>query len=187
MQVYNKEWTLFLDRDGVINNELQGNYVTQWSEFEFCEGAIEALKMAAPVFGKIIVVTNQRGVGRGIMSAEDLKHIHLNMQQSIADAGGRIDKIYACIATDDNDNNRKPNTGMALQAKEDFPEIDFKKSIMVGNNLSDMLFGKKCGMKTVFLSSTQEPFSLPHELIDEQYYAMIEWAHSAVDCSSLIS
>lgn len=175
---YNKDWSLFLDRDGVINEEIQGTYVTGWEEFRFYEGSLEALAALSKIFGRIIVVTNQRGVGRGIMLYEDLKTIHHNMQESIAENGGRIDKIYACTSVSNEDMNRKPNTGMALQAKEDFSELDFKKSVIVGNNLSDMLFGKRVAMHTVFVSTTQEPFELPHDIIDEQFASLKEWSDS---------
>ncbi len=171
-----KTWTLFLDRDGVVNVENVGFYVTNWNEFNFCEGALEALSYLNSIFGRIVIVTNQRGVGRGVMTREDLKDINLNTVEAVAAAGGRIDKIYACTAVDDNDHNRKPNTGMAIQAREDFPEIDFKHSVMVGNSMSDMEFGKRMAMHTVFLTTKHEAYSLPHDMIDEQYPGLLAWA-----------
>jgi len=173
-----KKWTLFLDRDGVINEECVGSYVTNWAEFKFCEGVTDALKHLAGIFGNIVVVTNQRGVGRGIMGLDALKEINVNMTEAISAAGGRIDKIYACTAVDDNDHNRKPNTGMAIQAKEDFPAIDFKHSIIVGNSMSDMEFGKRLAMYTVFLTTKHEPYELPHDKIDEQYPSLLAWAQT---------
>lgn len=180
---YNKEWTLFLDRDGVINEEIHGSYVTQWEEFKFYEGSLEALGILNKIFGKILIVTNQRGVGRGIMQYKDLIHIHERMQQIVAENGGRIDKVYACTAISDDDNNRKPNTGMAFQAKEDFKDIDFRKSVMVGNNLSDMLFGKKASMYTVFLSTTNKSVRLPNDIIDELHESLKNWADSLTNVS----
>lgn len=173
-----KTWTLFLDRDGVINEETVGSYVANWNEFRFCEGALGALKNLNDIFGHIVVVTNQRGVGKGIMSFDALKDINVHMTDSIAGSGGRIDKIYACTAVSDTDHNRKPNVGMAIQAKEDFPEIDFKKSVIVGNSLSDMEFGKRLAMHTVFLTTKHEPYTLPHDLIDEQFPSLAIWAKS---------
>lgn len=173
-----KSWTLFLDRDGVINNEIVGTYITNWEEFDFYKGSLEAIKHLSEIFGRTVIVTNQRGVARGIMSLDELKSIHSNMVGCITDAGGSIDKIYTCTALEDEDHNRKPNTGMAVQAREDHPEIDFNHSIMVGNNLSDMEFGKRMGMHTVFLSTTHEPFDLPHDLIDEQYPSLLHWAET---------
>lgn len=175
-----KDWTLFLDRDGVINDECVGSYITKWDDFVFSYGTLDALQSLDEVFGKIIVVTNQRGVGKGIMSLDDLKEIHTNMTNEVAKAGGRLDIIYSCTALEDSDNNRKPNTGMATQAQEHYPEIDFKRSVMVGNNLSDMEFGKRMGMYTVFLTSTHKPYDLPHDLIDAQYPSLLHWTQSIV-------
>lgn len=175
-----KSWTLFLDRDGVINNENVGSYITKWEDFSFCDGTLNALRSLNIVFGKIVVVTNQRGVGKGIMSFEDLKVIHNNMVKQVAESGGRIDKIYACTAVDDQDHNRKPNTGMAYQATEDFSEIDLKRSVMVGNAISDMEFGKRAGMHTVFLTTKHEPYNLPHYLIDEQFSSLNAWSKSLI-------
>lgn len=171
-----KSWTLFLDRDGVINDEMVGSYITSWEEFRFCDGALEALKNLNEIFGNIVVVTNQRGVGRGIMSFESLKDISSHMTSEVEANGGRIDKVYACTAVADTDHNRKPNTGMASQAREDFPQIDFKRSVMVGNSLSDMEFGKRMAMHTVFLTTKHAPHQLPHDLIDEQYPSLLAWA-----------
>lgn len=171
-------WTLFLDRDGVINEENVGSYITRWDEFIFCNGGLEALGQLAELFGQIIVVTNQRGVGKGIMTRDDLRAIHDNMKQEVHAAGGRIDKIYACTSVDDNDHNRKPNIGMATQAKQDFPDISFKRSIMVGNSMSDMEFGKRAGMHTVFLTTKHEPYPLPHDYIDEQFPSLQLWVRS---------
>ena len=170
-----RSWTLFLDRDGVVNLETVGTYVTAWAEFEFLEGVKDAIKELSGLFGNIVVVTNQRGVGKGIMTLDALREINANMCSQIADSGGRIDKVYSCTAISDHDHNRKPNPGMAHQAKQDFPEIDFKRSIMVGNSLSDMEFGKKLSMHTVFLTTKHEPFELPHDIIDEQYPSLSEW------------
>jgi len=171
-----KSWTLFLDRDGVINVESIGSYITSWEEFKFDEGALTAIRSLSQVFGNVIVVSNQRGVGRGIMTIEALREINTNMCMAVAENGGRIDKAYSCTATKDEDHNRKPNTGMALQAQEDFPAIDFKRSVMVGNSLSDMEFGKRLSMHTVFLTTKHEPFLLPNDLIDEQYPSLYAWA-----------
>jgi len=175
-----KSWTLFLDRDGVINVETVGSYITSWDEFKFSEGAVGALQILSEIFGTIVVVTNQRGVGRGIMTIDALKEISNKMTAGIIAGGGRIDKIYSCTAVSDDDHNRKPNTGMAVQAKEDFPHIDFRKSVIVGNSLSDMEFGKRLAMHTVFLTTKHEPFSLPHDLIDNQHTSLLDWARTLV-------
>ena len=114
-------WTLFLDRDGVINKRIVDDYVKKWEEFEFLEGVIDALKIFNSAFGKIVVVTNQQGIGKGIMRTEDLELIHKNMSYEVSYFGGRIDKVYfSPFLASENHPSRKPGIDMALQAKKDF-------------------------------------------------------------------
>lgn len=165
--------TLFLDRDGVINRENEGDYIRKISEFEFLPGVTEALRSANTLFDRIIVVTNQRGIGRGLMMEEDLHAIHEKMLREINTAGGRIDKIYFAATPDKKHPYRKPNTGMGLHAREDYPEINFENAWMVGNNISDMYFGRGLQMKTVFLHTTLPPQEMPNPLIDYQYDSLL--------------
>ena len=152
-------WTLFLDRDGVINVRFPGDYVKRVDEFEFIPGAIEAIARFSKIFGRIIVVTNQQGIARGVYSHEDLGAIHAHMKAEVEKAGGKIDAVYyAHQAASENSPMRKPGTGMALQAKKDFPEIDFSKSVMMGDTQSDMEFGKTMGMKVIFVGD--EPLEI---------------------------
>jgi D-glycero-D-manno-heptose 1,7-bisphosphate phosphatase len=171
-------WTLFLDRDGVINHEKKMDYVYSYSEFVFYDRVKEALKTLSLYFGKIILVTNQRGVGRGLMSESDLLEIHIQMLSDIQNAGGRIDEIFYCTSTDNHHPNRKPNPGMAHLAQKKFPPIDFKRSIMVGNNLSDMQFGRNAGMFTVYVRTTDPDITLPHDLIDMSFMDLYEFANA---------
>jgi len=148
-----KEWTLFLDRDGVLNRRFPGDYVKLPQDFLWIEGVLENLAYVSGMFSKIIVVTNQQGIGKGLMSSNDLERIHRKMLDDVQSAGGRIDKVYFCPDLEKSGSfYRKPMVGMGLQAKKDFPEIEFSKSIMVGDTLSDMRFGKRLKMKTVLIS-----------------------------------
>ena len=140
---------LLLDRDGVINVLRPGDYVKTWEEFVFCDGALEALRLLNPLFRRIVIVTNQRGVGRGRMTVADLEDIHARMRACIREAGGRIDRIYVCTATDDDDARRKPNTGMIREVRADFPDIDFTRSLLVGDSLSDLEFARRAGIPAV--------------------------------------
>lgn len=152
-----ESWTLFLDRDGVINRRLMGDYVKRLEEFEILPGVLDAIKIFSKKFGRIVVVTNQQGIGKGLMTTEDLKLVHHHFQQKVNESGGRIDAFYhAPNLAAENSELRKPNIGMAHLAKADFPEIDFSKSIMVGDSISDMEFGKSAGMKCVFISEEKE-------------------------------
>ncbi len=158
-------WTLFLDRDGVINKRLPGRYVQSWEEFEFIEGSLEAIVQLSPLFYKTVVVTNQQGIGKGLMTHEDLHEVHQQMQTSILKAGGKIDQCYySPFLKTENPPCRKPNTGMALQAQNDFPLIDFTKSIMVGDSISDMEFGERLGMTTIFIEGKEEEQNANHLL-----------------------
>jgi D-glycero-D-manno-heptose 1,7-bisphosphate phosphatase len=159
-------WTLFLDRDGVINEEKPGDYVHHWKEFVFYPGAAEALARLSTRFQHTIVVTNQRGVGKGMTLESNLKEIHDQMKLHVEQLGGKIDDVFFCPDIDQNSPNRKPQSGMALQAKNKYPEIDFHRSIMVGNTLSDMRFGKQLGMTTVFIPSTHPELNTSHPDID---------------------
>lgn len=167
---------LFLDRDGVINIEKDGSYIFKPEELHFYDGALEAIAAARQHFDLVLVVTNQRGIGRGMMTAEALHEIHASLLLSLQDKGGHIEAFYFAPSADRDNELRKPNTGMALLAKADYPDIDFSRSVMIGNNLSDMEFGKKMGMHTVFLHTTKDKIALPHELIDEQYESLAAWA-----------
>ncbi len=142
---------LLLDRDGVINVLRPNDYVKTVDEFVFCDGALEALRRLNPCFRRIVIVTNQRGVGRGLMTEADLAEIHDWMLARIREAGGRIDRIYVCTAVDPADPRRKPNPGMAREVRADFPDIDFARSILVGDSASDLEFARRAGIPAVCL------------------------------------
>ena len=113
------------------------------------------------------MVSNQQGIGKGIMTSDELTDIHSRLIEDVKTQGGRIDAVYfsphlakvgAFI--------RKPNVGMGLKARKEFPSIHFRESVMVGDSLSDMLFGRRLGMKTVFLSENKSDLRKGHKLID---------------------
>ena len=171
----NSSWTLFIDRDGVVNNEKRLDYIHTWDEFRFYEGVKEAFKIFNKKFGIIIMVTNQRGVAKGLTKLKDLEIIHKNMLDEIEDKEGRIDKIYFCI--DMESENRKPNPGMGLQAIRDFPDIDLSKSVMIGNTLSDMQFGRNLGVAiNIFLPTTNKDVTINNDDVDLVYTDLISVA-----------
>ena len=149
--------TLFLDRDGVINKKIENDYVRNWSQFKFLPNVIEALKIINDFFDRIIIVTNQRGIGRGLMTEKDLENIHNKMLFILKKEGINIDKIYYCPHDYEKEmcNCRKPKIGMALQAKRDFPDIDFNNAIMVGDSISDIEFGNKSGMIPILIGNNK--------------------------------
>jgi HAD superfamily hydrolase (TIGR01662 family) len=169
LKAIDKSWTLFFDRDGVINEDKVGSYIFNPDEFVFMKGAPDFFKDLTEKFGHIIVVTNQRGIGRKLMTEDDLTAIHQKMTSAINAAGGKIDGIYYATSLNNDDPFRKPNPGMAFKAKTDFPDIDLARSIMVGNKSSDMSFGKNAGMYTVFIASTNPEVPFPHPDIDLRF------------------
>lgn len=175
-----KTWSLFLDRDGVINERLPDDYVKSWEQFRFIDGTPEAIKIFSEIFCRIVVVSNQQGVGKGLMSAGELDQIHQKMQDSIQKAGGRIDKVYcSSYLASENHFTRKPSVGMGLKARRDFKDILFGKSVMAGDSIGDMLFGKRLGMKTVFIGDLQPARNHP-DLIDFVFPDLITFAKSIV-------
>jgi D-glycero-D-manno-heptose 1,7-bisphosphate phosphatase len=151
-----RSWTLFLDRDGVINRKLPGDYVKTWTEFEFLPGVIPALVILRHVFGKLIIATNQQGIGKGLMTEEDLSFIHNQMQRELMLHNVTITRIYhSPHLASTNHFMRKPRPGMAFRAREEFPSIDLEKAIMVGDSESDIMFGKSAGMRTVLITQTE--------------------------------
>jgi D-glycero-D-manno-heptose 1,7-bisphosphate phosphatase len=144
--------TLFLDRDGVLNRRLPDDYVKHWGEWEWLPGILAALAQLAQAFPRIIVVTNQRGIARGLMDEDALADIHAHMLADVAQAGGRIDAIYYCPHDKDAGCDcRKPGIGMYLKAKDAFPEIDPQRSLLVGDSGSDIEMAKAAGMWAVFV------------------------------------
>ncbi|WP_051267953.1 HAD-IIIA family hydrolase [Terrimonas ferruginea] len=173
-----KSWTLFMDRDGVFNHDKVGSYVFHPDEFVFYDGALDATRIIHGKFGRVIVTTNQRGVGRGLMTLEDLKTVNDKLQRIVKENGGLIDHVYSATAMSNFDPIRKPNPGMAFLAKHDFPDIDLSKTIMIGNNPSDMQFGRHAGLYTVYLTTTNPPYELPHQDVDWQFESLYAFAKS---------
>ena len=171
--------TIFLDRDGVINEKIVDGYVRSWDDFSFINKALQAISDLSKRCGIILVVTNQRGVGKGLMTEDELITIHEKMCKAINKESGRIDKVYYCTDKSESSEFRKPNVGMALQAKKDFSEINFTKSIMIGDSISDMLFGDNLGMTCFYIGE-----EIPLEgsgIIDARFKSLYDCASCLID------
>lgn len=145
-----KAEALFLDRDGVLNRLLEGSYVKSWADWQWMPGILEELPKWAAKFKHIVLVTNQRGVGKGLMTDADLAGIHARMMQELLEAGGKIDLILTCTAVSDDDPRRKPNPGMFREAYALLP-LDPQRCVMVGDSDSDAAFARNCGMAFIRL------------------------------------
>ena len=142
--------TLFLDRDGVINVKLDGQYVKNTEEFEFMIGAETAISKLSKIFNRILIVTNQQGIAKGIMSVQDLDFLHQHMLFELKKTGGAVDKVYYCPhLASENCNCRKPNPGLIQQAIIDFPEIKIDNSYLIGDSDTDIIAGNMMGLITV--------------------------------------
>ncbi|MDQ3015144.1 MAG: HAD-IIIA family hydrolase [Bacteroidota bacterium] len=176
LNAIDETWTLFLDRDGVINHNIDDSYVMHRDQFQFLPGVQKAIHDLSDVFGKIIIVTNQRGIGKGLMDDQALGDIHQYMIDELEKAGGYIDALYYCPIVDDKHFERKPNPGMTLDAAHMYPEIDLSKSIMVGDKMSDMELGRNIGAFTVLIPSSQSVGVGDHVDVDLRYSSLSEFA-----------
>jgi len=173
-EIQQGDWTLFLDRDGVINRRIVDDYVKHWDDFEFLPGVLESFPIFAKKFKRIFIVTNQQGVGKGLMTNEAVEEVHRKMKTEIESMNCPIDAIYYCPSlAAENSPRRKPNPGMAHQAKQEFPDINLSKSIMVGDSPSDIEFGINAGMKTVFIGNRDLIFPT-----DAQFQSLADFAKS---------
>lgn len=144
--------TIFLDRDGVVNEKMaEGRYVTSWAEFHLLPGAAEAIAQLNRAGLRVIVVSNQRGIALGLYTAAQVEAIHNQLQETLKAHGAHVDAFYFCPHEKDACDCRKPLPGMFEQARKDFPEITAATSAMIGDSWSDIEFGRRLGMRTIFL------------------------------------
>lgn len=143
--------TIFMDRDGVINKSKR-DCVLKWNQFVFMPNIFKLLRVFKDRKYRVIIITNQSVIGKGLMSVNDLLGIHARMNKRIYKEGGQIDAIYYCPHTKEDDCFcKKPKPGMFIQAKKNFPEIDFRHSFMIGDYCHDMNAASSLGIKTCFL------------------------------------
>lgn len=141
--------TLLLDRDGTLNVRIVGDYVRRPEQLVMLPGILEQMPLWAAKFRHIIIVTNQRGVGKGVMTDADLAAVHRHLLNLVQAAGGRIDAILTCTAVSDDDPRRKPNPGMYREARELFPDI--RKAVMAGDSHYDSEFARNAGIPFILL------------------------------------
>jgi histidinol-phosphate phosphatase family protein len=146
--------TVFVDRDGVINRKRDGDYVKNWAEFEFLPRAKEALRLLADAGYRVVVVTNQRGVARGCLTEMDLAAIHHRMLEETRLAGGPIAAVYYCPHEIGQCGCRKPGSGLFLEAQQDFVDVDFAMSTLIGDSPSDMEAGQRLGCRNIFIGES---------------------------------
>ena len=152
---------IFLDRDGVIN--IDHGYVHKKENFEFVDSIFDFCKEASKLEYLIFVVTNQSGIGRGYYTEKEFLDLTNWMQECFIDKAIKIekvniDKLYVCYSSDNNHPDRKPNPGMINQAIHEY-DIDPDQSILIGDNITDVISGMKAGVKNIFLYNNEQSSS----------------------------
>lgn len=157
---------MFLDRDGVLNRKApDGDYVKSWDEFAWLPGAREAIRLLNTAGALAVVVTNQRGVAKGLMRTDDVINIHRRMQDELREVGARLDGIYFCPHEAGECRCRKPGIGLFLQARSELHEIDFSRSFVVGDSLADMEAARRIGARRVWVGGEDRVASLGRSVL----------------------
>ena len=147
-----KNKAVFLDRDGVVNQDV--GYLTSWLQFDFVPGFLDALKLIKRNGFLAIVLTNQSGVNRNLITEIGLEIIHWKMKKVIRFSGTKLDDIFYCKhIPEDNCDCRKPKPGMVLKAVEKY-NIDLEESYIIGDKETDIDLGIEVGCKTILLNGT---------------------------------
>jgi D-glycero-D-manno-heptose 1,7-bisphosphate phosphatase len=143
-------WTAFLDRDGTITRTApDGSYVHGPEEVKLLPGAAAAIRRLNEAGWRVVVVTNQRGLARGLMSEDDLEQVHARLRELLGESGATLDRIYHCPHEAGACDCRKPGTGMFERAREDDPHIAFERAVMIGDSQIDVDAGRAAGIRTV--------------------------------------
>jgi histidinol-phosphate phosphatase family protein len=143
---------VFFDRDGVVNDPGENYYVTRWEDFHFQEGIREVLRAAKAGGRATVLITSQRGVGKGLMSAEDLETIHRKMQEALATDGLAFDAIYAYTGASPDGPGAKPDPAHVFEAAESLG-LDLAASWMIGDADRDIEMGRRAGLRTIRLAN----------------------------------
>jgi D-glycero-D-manno-heptose 1,7-bisphosphate phosphatase len=142
---------VFFDRDGIVNVSPGPGYVERVEDFHLMPAFLDALRVVQARGYDAAIITNQRGVGRGLMTEATLHAIHDVLLAAVADAGLSLRGIYYCTATDNSDPRRKPNPGMLHEAAAEH-QLDLARSWMVGDNEKDVLAGRAAGCRTILVA-----------------------------------
>ena len=166
---------LFLDRDGVINVLRHNDYVKNPDELEILPGVAEAVVICRRHFDFIFIATNQQGIGKGLMTENELEAVHAKLMASVPG----LDRIYYCPKLErEHSFYRKPAIGMALQARREHQGLRLKECVMVGDSMTDMLFGRRAGMTTVLVGDNSDCATEKPWLVDYRYRDLLAFAKS---------
>lgn len=167
---------VFLDRDGVINEKApEGEYIARPNQVRLLPGAAEAIARLNAAGYLVIVITNQRGIGKGLMSEADFWLVMQCIEERLSSAKAHLNAVYFCADVDDQSPCRKPNTGMIEQALRDFPDIMLAQSWMVGDSLSDQECATRAGFRLALVKrSDAEPLDSCQDVSTISLSAFVE-------------
>ena len=142
---------VLLDRDGVINQRIIGGYVTSWPEFVFLPGVLDALRLLEQNQYAVLVLSNQAGVGKGLMSMLDLEEITRRFRERVEQHGGRIRAVYYCPhRKEDGCECRKPQPGLLIKAQREH-QFSFSETVLIGDSQSDLLAARQVGCPAILV------------------------------------
>jgi D-glycero-D-manno-heptose 1,7-bisphosphate phosphatase len=158
---------VFLDRDGVLNRRIPGGYVTRWADFVFLPGVKETLGRLGVAGFQLLIVSNQAGVAKGMLSCSDLIRITQASLGELQAAGVRVQGAFFCLhAPSDACSCRKPNVGLLREAARRLP-IDFRRSFLIGDSASDIQAGAGMGCATIYLGDDSIPATYRTEILND--------------------
>ena len=159
LAISNNLTTVFLDRDGVLNQKMpEGQYVTSPAAFRVLPGVPEAIARLNHAGVRVVVVSNQRGIALGLYSTADVEAIHSAFQHTLSNHGAHIDAFFVCPHDKNQCNCRKPLPGLFEQATVRFPTITAASSVMIGDSLVDIEFARRLGMTAILICDvSQQP------------------------------
>ena len=158
---------VFLDRDGTLNVKApEGEYITSPADLRLLPGAADAVRILNEAAMFVVVVTNQRGIARGLLSPDTHAQIMERMTDLLAQRGAHLDAVYVCPHEVGTCGCRKPAPGLLLRAESEHPDIDLGQSVTVGDAESDIDAGREAGTQTIRLSATPVPSQADHVVCD---------------------
>ena len=143
---------VFVDRDGVVNEDIIGGYITRWEDFKFHDTVLIGLRKLTRADYKIILISNQAGVGDGVYSKQALREVHDKMMEVFKKEGVRIHGAYFCLhGKQAGCECRKPKTGLFEQAAKNGIVFDRKTTYFIGDKVTDVEAGKNFGLRTLLV------------------------------------
>jgi D-glycero-D-manno-heptose 1,7-bisphosphate phosphatase len=167
--------TVFLDRDGtIIQKAEEGDYIRRPDDVVLLEGAADAVGMLNRADIRTVIVTNQRGVDLGLMTAADVTAVNDRLRSLLGERGAWVDALYVCPHGADTCDCRKPLPGLLFLAAREHPGLHLSEAVMVGDSETDVLAGRAAGACTVLLGKGHESGSLA-DSIQANLLAAVGW------------